>query len=120
MLSTNALSVFILHYHQNGICNKNHCSIQYIMRANEPAAKKYKKFCDDFPNLAILTKSTTLGEVQLTFTHATVGNNSLGESVLALALAGKIDSPSVISINTDIAFAIDGDKIRLPIIEVLF
>ena len=44
MLSTNALSIFILHHHQKGICNNNIRSIQDIMRASEPAAKKYKRF----------------------------------------------------------------------------
>ena len=59
------------------------------------------------------------GEVQLTFVHATIGNMSLGESVVALALAGDLRSPSVVSINIDISFVADGDKIRLPIAEVL-
>ena len=89
------------------------------MRASEPAAKKYKKVCVDFPNLAIITKSATTGEVQPTFAHATVGNKSLGESVVAFALAGNLDSTSVVSINTEITFATDGDKIRLPITEIL-
>ena len=35
------------------------------------------------------------------------------------ALAGDLSSPSVISFKIDIAFAADGDKIRLPIAEVL-
>ena len=54
------------------------------MRASDPTDEKYKKVCKDFPNLAILTKRATPGEVQLTF-----GSN------------------------------VDGDKIRLPIAEVL-
>ena len=106
MLSTNALSVFILHHHQNGLFNKNLCSIQDIMRASEPANEEYKKVCGDFPNVAILTKSDTPGEVQLTFGHATVGNNSLGESVVAFALAGNLDSLSIVSIKMDIAFSV--------------
>ena len=44
MLSIKAISVFILHNHQNGLCNKNLRSIQDIMRASDPAAKKYKRF----------------------------------------------------------------------------
>ena len=78
MLSTNALSVFILRHHQNGIYKKNLHWIQDIMRASEPAAEKYKKFCDDLHNLAILTKSARPGEVQLTSAHAIVGNKSFG------------------------------------------
>ena len=44
MLSTNALSVFILHHHQNRICNKNLHSIKHIMRRSEMDAEKYKRF----------------------------------------------------------------------------
>ena len=82
MLSTYALSVFILHHHHNRIFNKNLSSIQDIVCASEPAAKKYKKVCDDFPNLTILTKSTTPGKFQLMFVHSTVGNKYLGGSVV--------------------------------------
>ena len=42
------------------------------MHASEPAAEKYKRVCEDFPNLAILTKSATPGKIQVTFGHATV------------------------------------------------
>ena len=89
------------------------------MHANEPAAEKFKRICEDFPNLAILTKSATPGQIQLTFGHAAVGNKSLGESVVAFAIAGDLISPSVISLKIEIAFAADGDKISLPIAEVL-
>ena len=119
MISTNALSVLILHHHLSGLGNKNICSVQEIMRASEPASKNYKKVCEDFPNFAIMTKSATPGEFQLTFGHATVGNNSLGGSVVGFALAGDLSLPSTVYINMDIAFATDGDKIRLPIAEVL-
>ena len=78
MISTNALSVFILHHHINGLGKNNHRSIQEIMRTSEPAAEKYKKFCKDFTNIAILTKSATPGEVQLTFGHLTVEIITLG------------------------------------------
>ena len=53
------------------------------------------------------------------FVHASVGNKPLGESVVVFALAGSLNSPSVVSINMDIAFATDGEKIHLPITEVL-
>ena len=78
MISTNALSVFILHHHLNRLRNNNLYSIQNVMRASETAAKKYKRVCRDFPNLAILTKSATPGKVQLVFVHVDVGNKSLG------------------------------------------
>ena len=38
---------------------------------------------------------------------------------MAFTLAGDLSSPSVISFNIKIAFATDGEKIRLPIAEVL-
>ena len=119
MISTNSLSVFLLHHHLNGLGNKNFCPIQRVVRASEPAADKFKRVCEDFSNLAILTKSSTLGKIQLPFGHAAFGNKSLGESVVAFALAGNLSSPSVISLKIEIAFAVDGDKIRLPIVEVL-
>ena len=90
------------------------------MSESEPAAEKFKRVCDDFPNLMILTKSSTPGKIQLTFGHADDGNKSLGESVVAFALSGDLSSPSMISFNTESAFAADGDKISLPIAEVLF
>ena len=89
------------------------------MRASEPATKKYKRVCEYLPNLVILTKSATPGEIQLTFGHTAVGNKSLGESVVAFALAGYLSSPSIIFLKIKIAFATDGNKIRLPIAEFL-
>ena len=94
--------------------------VQEVLRASEPAADKSKKFCKDFPNLAILKKSSTTGEIQLTFCHTAVVNKSLGESVRAFAFAGDLSSRSVILFNIKIAFAADGKKIRLLIVEVLF
>ena len=119
MISTNALSVFLLHHHLNGLGNENLRLVQEVMRASKPAADKFKNVCEDFPNLAILTKSSTPGEIQLTFGHEAVGNKLLGDSVVAFALAGNLSSPSVILFNIDIAFAADGKKICLPIAEVL-
>ena len=78
------------------------------MGASELAADKYKNVCMDFPNLGILTKSSTPGKIQLTLGHTAVGNKSLGESVVAFALAGDLGSHSVISFNLEITFATDG------------
>ena len=69
--------------------------------------------------MAILTKSATPGEVQLTFAHASVGKKSLGESVTALNLAESLEAPIVISIDAKIAFANGGDKIWIPVTKVL-
>ena len=115
MISTNALSVFILHHNLNGLGNKNLCSIQDVTHISEPVARKYKRVCEDFPNIAILTKSATPGEIQLTFVHAAVGNKSLGGSFVAFSLAEDLSSPSVIYLKIKIAFAADGNKICLPI-----
>ena len=72
--------------------------------------EKFKDICTDFLNLAIMTKSSTPGEIQLTFGHSTVGNKSLGETLQAFALTGDLASPSVISFNLKIAFSPEGDK----------
>ena len=119
MISTTALSVFILCHHHNRLGNKNLRLIQDVMRGSERAAEKYKRVCEDFPNLAILTRSATPGEIQLTFVHASVGNKYLGESVVSFTLAGDQSLPSVISLKIEIAFAVDGNKICLPVVEVL-
>ena len=89
------------------------------MRKSELALEKYKKVCGNLPNLAILSKSAITGEVQLTLTHTSVGNKSLGEFIATFALTGSLNSPSVVLININIVFFMDGDKIRLPITEVL-
>ena len=57
--------MLILHHRFNGLRNKNLRSIQDVMRASDPAAEKYKRFCEDFPNIAILTKSATPVKIQL-------------------------------------------------------
>ena len=119
MISFHALSAFLLHHPLNGLGNANLHSVQEAMRASDPGTEKYKNVCEDFPNLGILTKSSTPGEVQLTFGHATVGNKSLEESIQDFALAGDLGSPSIISFNLEIAFAPEVEKIRLPITEVL-
>ena len=85
------------------------------MRASDPSAETYKRVCEDFLNLAILTKRATPGKIG----HANVVNKSLGESVVAFALAGDLSSPSVISLKIKIYFAADADKIRFPISEFL-
>ena len=51
--------------------------------------------------------------------HTIIGNKSLGESVVAFALARDLSSPSVIYLKIDIPFSVEGNKICLPIAEVL-
>ena len=81
MISSNDLSVFILHHPLKGLGNENLRYAQEVMCASELATEKYKNVYEDFPNLGILTKSSTPGEIHLTFVHAAVGNRFLGESV---------------------------------------
>ena len=99
MISSHALSAFLLNHPLNGLGNSNLRSEQEVVRASKPATEKFKDICTDFPNLALLTKSSTPGEIQITFGHSTVGNKSLGETLQAFALAGDLASPSVISFN---------------------
>ena len=51
MISSKALSVFLLHHPLNGLGNENLRSIQEAMRASEPAADKYKNICEDILNI---------------------------------------------------------------------
>ena len=94
-------------------------SIQDAMRSDNPAGSKFKRVSTDFPNLAVLTKSATPGEIQATDSHRCVGNKSLGETVATFNLEGYLKVPTMVSINIDRAFAGDGEKIRLPTTEVL-
>ena len=110
MIYSHALSPFLLYHLLNGLGNANLRSMQEAMRASEPATEKYKNVCEEFPNLGILTKISTPGEVQLMFGYATVGNKSLDESIQVFALAGNLGSPSIISFNLEIAFAPEGKK----------
>ena len=114
MISSHALSAFLLDHPLNGLGNANLRSVQEVIRASVPATEKFKDICNDFPNLAILKQSSTPGEVQLTFGHSTVENKSLGESLQDFALADDLGSPSVISINLDIAFATEGETNSPP------
>ena len=118
MIYTNALSMFILHHNQNRICKKIR-SIQELMCTSKLDNEKLKHVCEDFPNNSILPKSSTPGDIQLTFAHASIGKKFLGCSVTKFALAWSLDSPTVILINSYITFASAGDKIRLPISELL-
>ena len=89
------------------------------MCMSKPSSTKLKRVCKDLKNTAILTKSTTPGKPELTFVHTSVCNKSLGESVTAFTLAGLLKAPKVVSIDADIAFVNAGDKIRIPITELI-
>ena len=63
MISSNTLDVCLRNHPLNGLGNENPCFVQEVLRANDPAEDKYKNVCEDFPNLGILTKSSTPGEI---------------------------------------------------------
>ena len=111
--------MFMLYQDQNRICNKKFRSIEDLVRTSKPANNNLKRVFKYFPNLAILTNSSMPGEVQLMFTHTSVGNKDLGGSVSVFFLAGSLDSPTVVLIDSDISLAISSDNICLPIFEVL-
>ena len=89
------------------------------MCRSDLANKKYKKEHDNFPNIAILTKSATPGEVQLKFTHVFFRNKSFGESVAVFSLAGSLELPSVVSIDVNITFTMDDKKICLSPVPLM-
>ena len=89
------------------------------MRSDEPFGSKFKRACTDFPNLEVLTKSSMPKDFQVTYLHASVGDNSLGEKVGAFALVRSLKAPSVVLIDIERDFAGDGEKIRLPTTEAL-
>ena len=89
------------------------------MRSDKPASSKLKRLCTDFPNLEVLTKSATPGDIQVTHSHASIENKSLGKTVTTFALKGSVVAPTVISIDIERAFARGGKNIRLLTTEVL-
>ena len=74
------------------------------MRSDEPAVSKFKRLYTDFPNIALLTKSATPGEVQVTYTHASIENNLLRETATTFSLEGFLEATTVVAINTERAF----------------
>ena len=119
MIFSNVLSTFILRPDIKGLCDKNICSIQDIMRTNKPASKKFKRVCKYLSNMAILAKRATLGEVQQTLEHASVGNKYLGGSVSSFVIIRLLEAPTVVSNDAKIASANSVDKIWVPFTKVL-
>ena len=73
MVSTNAPSLLLLEHDQNGVCNRNIRLIKELIRLDDPAGSNFKGVSAYTPNLTLLTKSATPGEIQVTFSHASVG-----------------------------------------------
>ena len=89
------------------------------MRSDETAVSKFNRLCTDFPDIALLTKSATPREVQVTYTHASVENNPLRETVTTFALAGFLEAPTVVAINSQRSFTGSIENIHLPTTKVL-
>ena len=86
---------------------------------SEPDSKKYKKVCRNLPNLAILSKSATSGEFQVNVSHVNIRKKSLGKNFTVFSLNGSPELLKFASINNEHAFDMSGDKICLPITDVL-
>ena len=108
MIYTNAISLLLVKHDQNGVCNQNLHSIQDMMCSDEPVGTNVKRVCADLPNIALLTNIATPGEIQVTFGHTYIGKKSLDETVSAFALTGSLESPMVVSIDTEHAFVGSG------------
>ena len=119
MMSSNALSLFLLYHEQNVVCNRNICSIQDLMDSEDLAGTKFKCVFADFPDLSLPTKSAMAEDIQVTYVHASAGNKSLRETLNAFALAGYLEPSMVVSINVECIFSITGKKIHLLVTEVL-
>ena len=119
MISSNTLSTFIFHHDLNVLFDMNIRLILDIIRTIKPASDKFKCVCEDFPNLAILIKRASPGELQLMFAHTYIGYNSLGVCVSAFALEGSLEAPKFVSIEANISFSNAIEKIHSPITEVL-
>ena len=76
-----------------------------MMCLNEPAVTNFKRVYKDLPNITLLTKSVITGDIQVTFVHASAGNNYLGETVTAFYLMGSLESLTVVSIDAERSFA---------------
>ena len=103
----------------NRICNRNLHSIQDMMRSDKPAGTKFKRVCASFPNLALVPKSATPGNIQVTFDHASVGDHSLRETVTAFTLAGSLESLTAVYVDAECASASAINNICLSVKEVL-
>ena len=78
VISTNFVSLFLIKHDQNGVGDCNLLFIQGSMFLDDTAVSKSKQLCADFPNIAILNKSATLGGFQVMYAHTSIGNKSLG------------------------------------------
>ena len=71
-----------------------------MMRLEKLDGTKFKRVCSDFPNIVLLTNSTTLDKIKVTIGHASIGNNYFGETVTTFTLARSLEYPMVVSNDT--------------------
>ena len=84
------------------------------MRSDESTRTKFKHLCADLTNLEILTKSATLGWIQINFGHAYIDNN-----FTTFSLVGSLESTAVVSMEPKRAFSSTAKNTRLLVTEVL-
>ena len=89
------------------------------MLSDYPSSTKFKCVCADIPNIALLTKRSIPGSIQVTFCNVSVGENSLVETFTSFTLVGSLESPNIFYVNTKRAFVVSGNNIRLTVTEVL-
>ena len=104
IISTDTLSLFLIKHSQNGVCDRNICLIQELVRSDEPARSKFKRLCMYLTNLTLITKIETPGEFQVTYGHTSVRKKYLGETVIAFALTGSLKTPAVVMIDAETVF----------------
>ena len=114
IISTNALSLFLLEHDYNRVSDCNLRLIHENICLDNPAVSNFKRVCTDFPYLALLTKSAKSGEAQVTYVHVSIIKNPLRGTLTSFALAGSLEALTVVTINAEHAFAGTGNKIRLP------
>ena len=89
------------------------------MCSDKPAGSKLNRVITDFPNLAVLTKSTTPGEIQAMYVHTSIRNKFFGEMVTNFVLEGSLEASTVVSIDIERALARNGKKVHYLTTKVL-
>ena len=99
MISTNTSLLILIKHDQSRVCNCNICSTQELICLDKPSGTKFKRVCMYLPNLTIFTKSVTLGEFQVTYSHTSIGNKYLREIVADFPLLVYLEGLTVVLID---------------------
>ena len=62
-----------------------------MMLSDQLDGTKFKCVCADFPNIVLLTKSATPGNIQVTFGHVSAKNKYFRETTTTFALAVSLE-----------------------------